>query len=301
MISTKISKPICYNYSYSTEIISNTIKNIFNIIKIQGVYFDVKPYIYINSYIFKLKDSRDFVVVTYKVKDNSSFFRKVQIKIPIINNIKCNIKCKLNLSYFENTCEKSTLVILENEIKYNNPLTKKEKDEIEIIKKFFFKAKFEEFFEKINQMISKEDFEIEINASDIINKPLDEIYNYLKDSNNVFNALNIFQNYEKNFVSLKEEDNSNIVLIKTGKDIVKYQIDNKEKDDEHFIIFYNKNINGKESINNFTCFKCYSLNENCSLIICQTSLNITYKIYNERFIKLLSHWVKKIKNKLEKI
>ena len=284
MISTKISKPICYNYSYSTEIISNTVKNIFNIIKIQGVYFDVKPYIYINSYIFKLKDSRDFVVVTYKVKDNSSFFRKVQIKIPIINNIKCNIKCKLNLSYFENTCEKSTLVILENEIKYNNPLTKKEKDEIEIIKKFILNARFEEFFEKINQMISKEDFEIEINASDIINKPLDEIYNYLKD-----------------FVSLKEEDNSNIVLINTGKDIVKYQIDNKEKDDEHFIIFYNKNINGKESINNFTCFKCYSLNENCSLIICQTSLNITYKIYNERFIKLLSHWVKKIKNKLEKI
>ena len=66
------------------------------------------------------------------------------------------------------------------------------------------------------------------------------------------------------------------------------------------MIFYKKNINEKESINNFTCFKCYSLNENFSLIICQTSLNVTYKIYNQRFIKLLSHWVKRIKNKLEK-
>ena len=239
--------------------------------------------------------------MTYKVKENSSFLRKVEIKIPIINNIKCNIKYKLNLSYYENTCEKSTLVVLENDIKYNTPLTKIEKDEIEIIKNFFFKAKFEEFFEKINQMILKEDFEIELNASGIINKPLDEIYNYLKDSNNVFNTLNIFQKYEKNFVSLKENNNTNIVLIKTGKDIVKYKINYQEKDDEHFIIFYKKNINGKESINNFTCFKVYSLNENFSLIICQTSLNITYKTYNESFIKLLSHWVKRIKNKFEKI
>ncbi len=301
MISTKISKPICFHYSFSTDIISNTIKNVFNIIKIQGFSFDIKPYIFINSYIFKLKESRDFIVVTYKVKENSSFLRKVEIKIPIINNIKCNIKCKLNLSYYENTCEKSTLVVLENDIKYNTPLTKIEKDEIEIINNFFFKAKFEEFFEKINQMILKEDFEIELNASGIINKPLEEIYNYLKDSNNVFNTLNIFQKYEKNFVSLKENNNTNIVLIKTGKDIVKYKINYQEKDDEHFIIFYKKNINGKESINNFTCFKVYSLNENFSLIICQTSLNITYKTYNESFIKLLSHWVKRIKNKFEKI
>ena len=301
MISTKISKPICFHYSFSTDIISNTIKNVFNIIKILGFSFDIKPYIFINSYIFKLKESRDFIVVTYKVKENSSFLRKVEIKIPIINNIKCNIKYKLNLSYYENTCEKSTLVVLENDIKYNTPLTKIEKDEIEIIKNFFFKAKFEEFFEKINQMILKEDFEIELNASGIINKPLDEIYNYLKDSNNVFNTLNIFQKYEKNFVSLKENNNTNIVLIKTGKDIVKYKINYQEKDDEHFIIFYKKNINGKESINNFTCFKVYSLNENFSLIICQTSLNITYKTYNESFIKLLSHWVKRIKNKFEKI
>ena len=297
MIVEKIYKPISYNFSFSTEIISNTISNIFNIIKIEGEYFEIKPYIHNNAYIFKFKNKRDFFVVTHKVKTNNSFLRKVEIKIPILNNVKCLLKYRLILSYFENTCENSTFVFLENEVKHNE-LSNEEKNELNLFKEFLETLNLEIFFHKINSLITKEYFNIKIYETDIINKSINEIFECLKDCNNVFNTLNIFQTYEKN-IEYIYENNTNLIQFKIGDNIVSYKINCIENDDEHFIFDYIKSINGKESINNFTSFKIYSISVNCCLIICETSLSIICKKYSEIFTKLLRNWVKKIKKKLE--
>ena len=186
---------------------------------------------------------------------------------------------------------------MENEVKHNE-LSNEEKNELNLFKEFLETLNLEIFFHKINSLITKEYCIMKIYETDIINKSINEIFEYLKDCNNVFNTLNIFQTYEKN-IEFIYENNTNLIQFKIGDNIVSYKINCIENDDEHFIFEFTKSINGKESINNFTSFKIYSINVNCCLIICETSLSIICKKYCEIFTKLLRNWIKKIKKKLE--
>ncbi len=296
---SKIYKTITHIFPFSITIISSHISDIFNFIKIKGLYFEVKPYIFQNSYLLNLKKSNDSITLKYEVIIDTTFSRKVKFDIIAMNNIKCDVKFTLFLSYYENTCEYSTLVSIENKININGYLNEKGKKEIDIFKKFYYEINFEDYLNNIESIILKNTTDTKLKISCIINKNMIDIYNYVKNFNNILNCLKIFQKYEKNIIG-ESGAIGNTLYLTSNKNRFEYKINFIEKDDEHIILNYDKKIEQKEQ-NHKLSMKIYSISENKCIFFAETGLSSSFsKKQIDDFLNFMKFYAQNIKDSLER-
>ena len=233
--TSKIHKTISHVFPYSIPIISSNISNIFNFIKFEGENFEVKPYIFRKSFQLLNKNYNDSIILKYEIVCDKILKREVKLEIISINNNQCESKFYIYIVYYTNTCEYTTLVLIDNEIKINGHFNQNGLKEIEIFKRFFLTIDFKKYLKTIESLIMKSNTDIKLNVSCIINKPLLTIFDYIKDFNNLLDCLKVYQKYEKTIIGIPGTVGYTLYL-KSNKNKFKYQINFIEKNDENIII-----------------------------------------------------------------
>ena len=296
---TKIHKTINHIFPFSIAIISSQISNIFNFIKIEGLHFEVKPNLFQNSYILNFKNSNDSIIIKYEVIIDSTFKRKVKFDIISMNNKKCDVRFSLFLSYYENTCEYFTLVSIENVINIDGCLNEKGKKEIEIFKRFYYEINFKDFLKNIESIILKNTRNMKLTISCAINKNMRDIYNYVKDYNNILNCLKIFEKYEKKIIG-EPGMSGNKLYLKSNKNIFEYKLNFIEINDEYIFLNYDKVIE-KQNQTHKLSMKIFSISEDKSIFFAETCISSSfYKKQTEDFLNFMKFYAHNIKNYLEK-
>ena len=296
---SKIYKTITHIFPFSITIISSHISDIFNFIKIKGLLFEVKPYIFQNSYLLNFKNSNDSITFKYEVILDTTFSRKVKFDVISMNNSKCDVKFTLFLSYYENTCEYFTLVSIENVINIDGCLNEKGKKEIEIFKRFYYEINFKDFLKNIESIILKNTRNMKLTISCAINKNMRDIYNYVKDYNNILNCLKIFEKYEKKIIG-EPGMSGNKLYLKSNKNIFEYKLNFIEINDEYIFLNYDKVIE-KQNQTHKLSMKIFSISEDKSIFFAETCISSSfYKKQIEDFLNFMKFYAHNIKNYLEK-
>jgi hypothetical protein len=296
--TSKIHKTISHVFPYSIPIISSNISNIFNFIKFEGENFEVKPYIFRESFQLLNKNCNDSIILKYEIVCDKIFKRKVKLEIISINNNQCESKFYIYIVYYTNTCEYTTLVLIDNEIKINGHFNENNLKEIEIFKRFFLTIDFKKYLITIESLIMKSNSDIKLNVSCIINKPLLTIFNYIKDFNNILDCLKLYQKYDKTIIGIPGTVGYTLYL-KSNKNRFKYQISFIEKNDEHLIITFDKTLEENDHVYNLY-MRIYSLSKDKCIIFAETSLSSSFhqKQFND-FLKFMEFYAQNIKDYLE--
>ena len=126
-----------------------------------------------------------------------------------------------------------------------------------------------------------------------------DIYNYVKNFNNILNCLKIFQKYEKNIIG-ESGAIGNTLYLTSNKNRFEYKINFIEKDDEHIILNYDKKIEQKEQ-NHKLSMKIYSISENECVFFAETGLSSSFsKKQIDDFLNFMKFYAQNIKNSLER-
>ena len=216
-----------------------------------------------------------------------------------MNNKKCDVRFSLFLSYYENTCEYFTLVSIENVINIDGCLNEKGKKEIEIFKRFYYEINFKDFLKNIESIILKNTRNMKLTISCVINKNMRDIYNYVKDYNNILNCLKIFEKYEKKIIG-EPGMSGNKLYLKSNKNIFEYKLNFIEINDEYIFLNYDKVIE-KQNQTHKLSMKIFSISEDKSIFFAETCISSSfYKKQIEDFLNFMKFYAHNIKNYLEK-
>ena len=296
--TSKIHKGISHVFPYSIPIISSNISNIFNFIKFEGENFEVKPYIFRESFQLLNKNCNDSIILKYEIVCDKILKREVKLEIISINNNQCESKFYIYIVYYTNTCEYTTLVLIDNEIKINGHFSQKGLKEIEIFKRFFLTVDFKKYLKTIESLIMKSNTDIKLNVSCIINRPLLTIFDYIKDYNHILDCLKLYQKYQKTITGIPGTIGYALYL-KSYKNRLKYQINLIEKNDDYIIIKFDKTLEENEHVYNLY-FRIYSLTKDKCIIFSETSLCSSFHQKQfDIFSTFMEFYAKNIKDYLE--